>query len=65
MKRTIPTTTSKQTSVSLADEQQVKEVLAEAPNDIVPWETAPTVTTDVYPAETRSVVMLIAGVPAT
>jgi hypothetical protein len=51
--------------VSLADEQQVKEVLAEAPNDIVPWETAPTVTTDVYPAEARSVVMLIAGVPAT
>ncbi|HRX80696.1 MAG TPA: LOG family protein [Pirellulaceae bacterium] len=30
MKRTKPTTTSKQTSVSLADEQQVKEVLAEA-----------------------------------
>ncbi|MCB9874339.1 MAG: glycogen debranching protein GlgX [Planctomycetaceae bacterium] len=37
----------------------------DSPNDIVPWETAPTVTTDVYPAEARSVVMLIAGVPAT
>jgi isoamylase len=31
----------------------------DSPQDIVPWQTAPTVTGDIYRAEARSVVMLI------
>jgi glycogen operon protein len=34
----------------------------DAPHDIVPWHTAPTVSGDTYPAGARSVVMLFAGV---
>jgi isoamylase len=33
----------------------------DSPNDIVPWQTAPTVSGDTYRAEARSVVMLFAG----
>ena len=35
----------------------------ESPSDIVDWQTAPPVAGDVYPAEPRSVVVLIAQLP--